>query len=84
MSLGKNYKEAFQKSIRSLEIDRYGLGFAKNFNKKSLDELLNMLNTPTSERQFMMYEALRKGVITSYSIHYTKLYDMQRHIGLLI
>jgi carbamoyl-phosphate synthase large subunit len=61
MSLGKNYKEAFQKSIRSLEIDRYGLGFAKGFNKKSLDELLNMLNTPTSERQFMMYEALRKG-----------------------
>ncbi|MBL7179986.1 MAG: carbamoyl-phosphate synthase large subunit [Desulfobacterales bacterium] len=61
MSLGKTYKEAFQKSIRSLEINRYGLGFAKNFNKKSLDELLNMLNTPTSERQFMMYEALRKG-----------------------
>ncbi len=61
MSLGKTYKEAFQKSIRSLEIDRYGLGFAKDFNKKSLDELLNMLGTPTSERQFIMYEALRKG-----------------------
>jgi carbamoyl-phosphate synthase large subunit len=61
MSLGKNYKEAFQKSIRSLEIDRYGLGFAKDFNERSLDELLNMLNTATSERQFMMYEALRKG-----------------------
>jgi carbamoyl-phosphate synthase large subunit len=61
MSLGKNYKEAFQKSIRSLEIDRYGLGFAKDFNERSLDELLNVLNTATSERQFMMYEALRKG-----------------------
>ncbi|MBU0986674.1 MAG: carbamoyl-phosphate synthase large subunit, partial [Proteobacteria bacterium] len=61
MSLGKTYKEAFQKSIRSLEINRYGLGFAKDFNKKPLGELLNMLNTPTSERQFMMYEALRKG-----------------------
>ena len=74
MSLGKNYKEAFQKSIRSLEIDRYGLGFAKNFNKKSLDELLNMLNTPTSERQFMMYEALRKGadVQTLYKITHIK------------
>jgi carbamoyl-phosphate synthase large subunit len=61
MSLGKTYKEAFQKSIRSLEINRYGLGFARDFNKKSMDELLNMLGTPTSERQFMMYEALRKG-----------------------
>lgn len=61
MSLGKTYKEAFQKAIRSLEIDRYGLGFAVDFNKKSLDELLNMLGTPTSERQFIMYEALRKG-----------------------
>jgi len=61
MSIGKNYKEAFQKAIRSLETGRYGLGFAKNFNKLPLDELLTMLNTPTSERQFVMYEALRKG-----------------------
>lgn len=61
MSIGKNYKEAFQKAIRSLEIGRYGLGFAKDFNKKSLEELLNMLNSPSSERQFIMYEALRKG-----------------------
>ncbi len=61
MSIGKNYKEAFQKAIRSLEIGRYGLGFAKNFNKLSLDELLARLTFPTSERQFVMYEALRKG-----------------------
>ena len=61
MSLGKTYKEAFQKSIRSLEIGRYGLGFAKDFYKKPLDELLNLLNEPSSERQFIMYEALRQG-----------------------
>ncbi|MBW2366138.1 MAG: carbamoyl-phosphate synthase large subunit, partial [Deltaproteobacteria bacterium] len=61
MSIGKNYKEAFQKSIRSLEINRSGLGFAKDFNEQSLDKLLNMVSTPTSERQFIMYEALRKG-----------------------
>ncbi|HOW38911.1 MAG TPA: carbamoyl-phosphate synthase large subunit [Bacteroidales bacterium] len=61
MSIGKNYKEALQKAIRSLETSRYGLGFAKDFNKKSLVELLNMLNHPSSERQFIMYEALRKG-----------------------
>ncbi|MFA5554252.1 MAG: carbamoyl-phosphate synthase large subunit [Phycisphaerae bacterium] len=61
MSIGKNYKEAFQKAIRSLETGRYGLGFAKNFNKLSLDELMNLLTHPSSERQFIMYEALRKG-----------------------
>lgn len=61
MSIGKNYKEAFQKAIRSLEIGRYGLGFAKDFNRLSLDELLAMMAEPSSERQFIMYEALRKG-----------------------
>ena len=61
MSIGKTYKEAFQKAIRSLENGRYGLGFAKDFHEKSLDELMQMLRYPTSERQFIMYEALRKG-----------------------
>jgi carbamoyl-phosphate synthase large subunit len=61
MSIGKNYKEAFQKSIRSLENGRYGLGFAKDFHERSLDELMELLAEPTSERQFVMYEALRKG-----------------------
>ena len=61
MSLGKTYKEAFQKSIRSLEINRYGLGFAKNYNMLSLEVLMGRLGFATSERQFLMYEALRKG-----------------------
>ncbi len=61
MSIGKNYKEAFQKAIRSLENNRYGLGFAKNFHDMSLQKLLSVLGTPSSERQFQMYEALRKG-----------------------
>ena len=61
MSIGKTYKEAFQKAIRSLENGRYGLGFAKDFNKRSLSELMVLLREATSERQFIMYEALRKG-----------------------
>ena len=61
MSIGKTYKEALHKAIRSLEIGRYGLGFAKDFNKKNLAELMDMLKYPSSERQFIMYEALRKG-----------------------
>ncbi len=61
MSIGKNYKEAMQKAIRSLENGRYGLGFARDYNDKSLDELMELLLVPTSERQFIIYEALRKG-----------------------
>lgn len=61
MSIGKNYKEAFQKAVRSLETGRYGLGFAKDFNQKSLEELMLLLKEPSSERQYIMYEALRKG-----------------------
>ncbi len=61
MSIGKNYKEALQKAIRSLETGRYGLGFAKDFHRKPLEELMGLLKYPTSERQFVMYEALRKG-----------------------
>jgi carbamoyl-phosphate synthase large subunit len=72
MSIGKTYKEAFQKSIRSLEIGRYGLGFAKDFHKKTLDELLGLLNEPSSERQFIMYEALRQGA--SVDALYAKTY----------
>ena len=61
MSIGKTYTEAFQKAIRSLETGRYGLGWVKDFHEKSNDELLKLLRYPTSERQFVMYEALRKG-----------------------
>jgi len=61
MSIGKTYKEALQKAIRSLEINRYGLGFARNFNELPLETLLEMLSVATSERQFILYEALRKG-----------------------
>jgi carbamoyl-phosphate synthase large subunit len=51
MSIGKNYKEACQKSIRSLENGRYGLGFAKDFHERSLAELMELLAEPSSERQ---------------------------------
>ncbi len=61
MSIGKTYKEAFHKAIRSLENSRHGLGFAKDFNKKTLDELMRLLVEATSERQYILYEAMRKG-----------------------
>jgi carbamoyl-phosphate synthase large subunit len=71
MSIGKTYKEAFQKSIRSLENGRHGLGFAKDFNRLSLTELMERLKEPTSERQFLLYEALRKGATVEDLYAYT-------------
>ncbi|MDD3221685.1 MAG: carbamoyl-phosphate synthase large subunit [Clostridia bacterium] len=73
MSIGKNYKEAFQKAIRSLEIGRAGLGHAADFDTKSKEELLRMLMTPTSERHFIMYEALRKGATVDEIFDITKV-----------
>lgn len=73
MSIGKTYKEAFQKAIRSLERGRFGLGHAKDFDKKTKEELLAMLHVPTSERQFIMYEALRKGATVDELFELTKI-----------
>ena len=73
MSIGKTYKEAFQKAIRSLETGRYGLGYAKNFNSLDKKQLLKLLGTPSSERHFIMYEALRKGATVDEIFEITKV-----------
>ncbi len=73
MSIGKTYKEAFQKAIRSLETGRYGLGHAKDFDKLSKEALLKKLITPSSERHFIMYEALRKGATVEEIFELTKV-----------
>ncbi|MCI8615934.1 carbamoyl-phosphate synthase large subunit [Parablautia intestinalis] len=80
MSIGKTYKEAFQKAIRSLETGRYGLGHAKDFDTLSKEELLQRLITPSSERHFLMYEALRKGATTEeiYEITRVKAYFIEQ------
>ncbi len=80
MSIGKNYKEAFQKAIRSLETGRYGLGHAKDFDTLSKEELLRRLITPSSERHFLMYEALRKGASVGeiYEITKVKAYFIEQ------
>ncbi len=73
MSIGKTYKEAFQKAIRSLETGRYGLGHAKNFDTMTKEQLLKLLATPSSERHFIMYEALRKGATADEIFEITKV-----------
>lgn len=73
MSIGKNFKEAFQKAIRSLETGRYGLGHVKNFDTLTKEQLLNKLSVPSSERYFLIYEALRKGATSQEIFDITKV-----------
>ncbi len=61
MSIGRNFKEAFQKAIRSLEKKCCGLGHFGPYGDYDVNTLLNLLKTPTAERYFIIYEALRKG-----------------------
>lgn len=61
MSIGKTFKEAFQKAIRSLEIGRAGLGVDK-FKVLPIEKLRGKISVPSSERIFLIYEALRRGI----------------------
>ena len=80
MAIGKTYKETLQKAIRGLENGRAGLGFAKDFNKKTKEELLEMMKTASSERHFQMYEALRKGATVEEvnAVTFEKAYFIQQ------
>ena len=80
MSIGKTYKEAFQKAVRSLEKDRYGLGHVKNYHEMYRRDLLKLLMTPSSERHFIMYEALRKGATVDeiYDLTHVKRYFIEQ------
>ena len=73
MSIGKNFKEAFQKAIRSLENSHYGLGNDKELSGKSLKELMELLKNPTSKRYFTIYEALKKGADIDEIYQLTKI-----------
>lgn len=73
MSIGSTYKEAFLKAIRSLENGRFGLGSLKEYKSKSLDELRSLLYCPSSQRQWIMYEAMKKGMTIDELHNITKI-----------
>jgi carbamoyl-phosphate synthase large subunit len=65
MAIGRTFKEALQKAIRSLEIGRFGL-FADSSKSKehlaSSEELEGHLRTPNSNRIFYLADAFRRGI----------------------
>jgi len=85
MSIGQNYKEAMQKAVRSLENGRFGLGFVNNYNDLTKDELIALLSRPSSERFFMIYEAMRKGASVDelYSLTHIKPYFLTQMMELV-
>ena len=64
MAIGRTFKEAFQKGMRSLEIGRMGFGADGKDDLAGLDdvELERGLTIPNSRRVFHIYEALKRGM----------------------
>jgi len=58
MAIGRTFKEALQKGIRGLEVKRSGFQGAAFKDKAELEE---KLKTPTCERLFFLYAALKQG-----------------------
>jgi len=72
LAIGRTFKEALQKSIRSLEIDRYGLGSdGKDDIKESL--LNSKLSIPNQDRVFYIKYAFEKGMSVEEISSYTKI-----------
>jgi carbamoyl-phosphate synthase large subunit len=61
MAIGRTFKEALQKSIRSLEQDRWSLGLERELGP---DELRRLLGVPTPDRLFAVGDAFRAGMST--------------------
>ena len=60
MAIGRSYEEAFMKAVRSLEIDK-DLGSQGKYNPWTDDDVRHLLATPTEDRLFAIYQALRRG-----------------------
>ena len=73
MSIGQNFKEAFQKAVRSLEIGRAGPGRVKKLEALSTPELREKITYGNSERFFQIYELLRRGVAVEEIVKLTRI-----------
>ena len=65
MAIGRTFKEALQKAVRSLEQDRWGLTLGRPLAD---DDLRRLLSVPTPDRLFALGDAYRAG-LTTEAIH---------------
>ncbi len=73
MSIGQNFKEAFQKAIRSLEIGRAGLGRVKKIQAMETADLREKITYGNSERFFYVYELLMRGASVGEIVKLTRI-----------
>ncbi len=62
MSIGRTFKEALQKALRSLEIDSYGFESTNGSVETPLDAIRASLQTPNAQRLWFVADALRLGM----------------------
>jgi carbamoyl-phosphate synthase large subunit len=62
MAIGRTFKEALQKAVRSLEQDRFGLSLERALSE---DELKTLLRVPNPDRIFAIGDAYRMGLGTA-------------------
>ncbi len=71
MAIGRTFKEALQKAIRSLEQDRWGLTLDRPV--RDLEEVRTKLRIPNAERVFYIAEACRQGLTIQEIYGLTKI-----------
>ncbi len=74
MAIGRTFKEALQKGLRSLEISRFGLGAdGKDLGEQPWDILQARLTIPNSQRLFYLRQAFRQGMTVQEAFDLTKI-----------
>ena len=65
MAIGRTFKEALQKAVRSLEVSETGLGFRAGGDDSAripMEQIRDRLRTPNCQRLFFVRHALRRGM----------------------
>jgi carbamoyl-phosphate synthase large subunit len=74
MAIGRTFKEALQKGLRSLETSRFGLGSdGKDLPKLSANALRRRLRVPNSQRLFYLRQAFRQGMTVPEAYDITRI-----------
>jgi carbamoyl-phosphate synthase large subunit len=74
MSIGRTFKESFQKGLRSMENKRFGFGFdGKDFSNVNLSTLLEKLKRPNPDRLFYIKLAFENGFTVDQIFEFTKI-----------
>src|SRR5882672_1569776 len=73
MSIGRTFKEALQKSVRSLEQDRFGLGWDRKDKPMTVEQIREKLIVPNTERLYAVRHALKSGMSVEEIFNLSKI-----------